>query len=45
MFTFLIVTFDPLGSIPSVFKGNIGHDSSVFEPIKYFAMLEYSPKK
>jgi len=45
MFTFLIVTFDPLGSIPSVFKGKIGHDSSVFEPIKYFAMLEYSPKK
>ena len=45
MFTFLIVTFDPLGSIPSVFNGKIGHDNSVLGPIKYFAMLEYSPKK
>jgi hypothetical protein len=45
MLTFLIVTFEPRGSIPSVFTGKSGHDSSVFGPIKYFAMLEYSPKK
>ncbi len=31
--TLRIVTFDPAGSMPSVFKGFVGQDNSVLSPI------------
>ncbi len=30
-----IVTFDPAGSIPSVFSGFVGQDNSVLSPMSY----------
>jgi len=43
--TFLIVTFEPAGSIPSVLRGKTGHERIVFGPIRYLGTNEYSPKK
>lgn len=45
MLTFLIVTFEPAGSIPSVLRGKTGHERIVFRPTSYLSTLEYSPKK